>query len=136
MHNPESSLCPLPAVASILFDVTDLERTCAFYLDTLGFQHVATEREGLPFETRTLECESYPTIALCVRRTYRRPVIGSQPGGFIALALRTRNVRQVIERIKDRVTLLLPVPLPAAEAGSIVRAQFLDPDGYVIELFE
>ncbi len=134
MHNPESSLCPLPAVASILFDVTNLARTCEFYFETLGFRHVATQREGLPFETRTLECDRFPTIAVCVRQTYRRPVIGSQPGGFIMLALRTKNVRETIERIKDRTTIITMIPPdPAAQ---MPKAQFLDPDGYVIELFE
>lgn len=135
MQSPESSSCPRPAVASILFDVTNLERTCAFYLDTLGFRQVTSDRQGLPFETRTLECDQYPALALCVRQTYRRPVIGSQPGGFIALGLRTNNLKQAIESLKGRVT-FMPVSDAVAASGPLTKAQFLDPDGYVIELFE
>jgi len=132
MESPESSSCPLPAVASILYDVRNLDRTCAFYSETLGFRHVHTDRKGLPFETRTLECPQYPTIALCVRQSYRRPVIGSQPGGFIAIALRTKNVREAAKALAGKVTFMTPIP----ESGPVAKVQFLDPDGYVLELFE
>ncbi|MGE3107025.1 MAG: VOC family protein [Phycisphaerales bacterium] len=132
MQSPETSTCPSPAVVSILFDVTKLDRTLAFYRDTLGFRHVSTDRKGLPFETWTLECDAYPMVALCARLTYRRPVVGSQPGGLVAIGLRTPSVRQALESLKGRVTFLTQVP----ETGPVTRAQFLDPDGYVIEIFE
>jgi len=59
-------------------------------------------------------------------------VIGSQPGGFIAIALRTKNVREAAKALAGKVTFMTPIP----ESGPVAKVQFLDPDGYVLELFE
>jgi len=113
-------------------DVSDLERSVGFYRDLLGFQQVGAGREGLPFESRTLQHADNQSTVLCLRRSYRRPVIGSQIGGFLALGLRVPDLRAAAERVKGKATLLTSIP----ETGPIAHFQFLDPDGYVIELFE
>lgn len=132
MESPEMMSCPQSAVASIMYDVTDLDRSCAFYGETLGFRHVSTDRKDLPYEIRTLECDQYPALALCLRKSYRRPVIGSLPGGFIAIGLRVANVREAVARLTGKVSFLTQI-LPA---GPLHKVQFFDPDGYVIELFD
>jgi catechol 2,3-dioxygenase-like lactoylglutathione lyase family enzyme len=121
-----------PPRVAILFDVADLDRTCAYYESALGFRVVATERAGLPFQTRTLRSERYPALALKVRHSYRRPVVGSAPGGVVHIALREPDLARIARSLDGKVMWTVP---PGPEGAPCTGVEFMDPDGYLIRLF-
>src|SRR5262245_4553357 len=124
------TLKPPPAV-TVLFDVTDLGRTEAFYARLLGFRVAAVERAGLPYETRVMVSDRFPGVALFARRTFQRSVTGSTIGGVLQLGLREPELARRAVELEGQVTWVLP-PVKGTPAK---RVSFLDPDGYVIELF-
>lgn len=118
---------------AVTLDVTDLDRTCGFYERALGFRVVAVEREGEAYERRTLRSGSFPRAAIQLRSSYRRPAFGSAFGTMVCLSLRVDDVSVFAEReeVASRPAELRPPGL-----GTERAVRFLDPDGYVIELFE
>jgi catechol 2,3-dioxygenase-like lactoylglutathione lyase family enzyme len=119
-----------PAVGvTIVFDVADFGRTLAFYEGLLGFRAVRTERAGIAYETRVLVSERYPGVALFVRKSFQRPVIGSLIGSVVQIGFRDPALASRVQELEGKVRWVLP---PAPDAR---RASFFDPDGYVVELF-
>ena len=116
-------------VATLAFDVADLDRSTAFYRDVLGFRVVLTERAGLIYETRAMASDRYPGVALFARKTFQRPVLGSMIGGVLQLGLREPDLSARADELDGKVTWVLA---PGQRDG---RVSFLDPDGYVVELF-
>lgn len=128
------SLRPTPAV-TIAFDVADLQRCAAFYADILGFRVVRTEREGLPYQTIAMVSDRHPGVALFARRTFQRPVAGSTIGSILQIGLRDPDLARHVEEISDRVTWVLAPGAENHPDAQLTRVSFLDPDGYVVELF-
>lgn len=132
-----SGLTP-PPVVMVVFDVGSLERTAEFYGRLLSFRVAAKERVGKPYETWTLTSDRYPGVALLTRRTFHRSVTGSSIGGVVQIGLREPELAAFVERAEGTVSW---VYLPPGEAGaperaSVSRVSFLDPDGYIIELYK
>jgi catechol 2,3-dioxygenase-like lactoylglutathione lyase family enzyme len=128
------SLRPTPAV-TVALDVADLRRCATFYADILGFRVARTEREGLPYEAIAMVSDRYPGIALFARKTFQRPVVGSTIGGVLQIGLRDPDLARRIGELEGRVTWVLPPAAPATPGADVTRVSFLDPDGYVVELF-
>jgi catechol 2,3-dioxygenase-like lactoylglutathione lyase family enzyme len=116
-------------VATVFFDVADLERCTAFYCGVLGFRVARTERAGMVYETRVMVSDRYPGVALFARRTFQRPVLGSMIGGVVQVGLRDPDLAARATELEGRVAWVLA---PGQGEG---RLSFLDPDGYVVELF-
>lgn len=125
-HSPDAQ----PAVI-IALDVTDLERTVAFYARALGMQVVATERPGLILESRVLAGPRYPSVALHVRRQFGIRVSGSHPGTILRISLHTPDLFDRRAELHAAGVRWLGAE-PPADAPSVM---FADPDGYEVELF-
>lgn len=124
------SLSPSPVV-TIVFDVANLDRTAAFYAEHLGFRVVRTEREGVPYTTNVMVSERHPGVALFARKTFQRPVVGCVIGGVLQIGLRDPELAGRMASLEGRVKWVL-APVAGQDPQ---RVSFLDPDGYVIELF-
>lgn len=127
-------------VATVVFDVADLQRSIRFYNEILGFRVASIERAGLPYETAVMVSDRYPSVALFARKTFQRPVIGSLVGSVIQIGLRDPSLTDFAAQLNGRVTWMLPpAASPATDASgsvsNVTRVSFLDPDGYVVELF-
>lgn len=130
-----------PGVVRIYLDVMDLDVSASFY-EVLGFRQVGVYRQGLPYESRMLRGETRPGLMLVMRQSYRRPVVGSLPGGVTRLALHEPDLATRRAEIEKVVRLLPPSdraspaePAGAAPSGAPGYIEFLDPDGYLIELY-
>jgi catechol 2,3-dioxygenase-like lactoylglutathione lyase family enzyme len=128
------SLKPAPVV-TIVFDVTSLERTAAFYGEFLGFRTVRTEREGLPYQTNVMTSDRHPGVALFARKTFQRPVSGACIGGVVQIGFRDPDLTRRIAELEGRVTWILAPGVQKSSDGETFRVAFTDPDGYVVELF-
>ena len=128
------SLQPVPAV-TVVFDVANLERTEAFYSSLLGFRVVRTERVGLPYQTLVMVSDRYPGVALFARRTFQRPVAGSTIGGVVQIGLRDPDLPRTVTGLTGRVTWVLAPGAEQPARDPVTRVSFVDPDGFVIELF-
>lgn len=114
---------------TIVLDVTDHGRTLSFYKDFFAFEPVRTERAGMAYETKVLLSPRHPGVALFMRKSFQRPVVGNIIGGVLQIGLRDAALAQRIKELDGKVRWILP-PAPGAR-----RVSFLDPDGYTIELF-
>jgi len=125
--------------ARLYFDVSDLKRSALFYERVLGFRVVGVYRRGLPYESWMLTRESHPGVMVVIRQSYRRPVVGSLPGGFTRLSLHEPDLAMRRAEIEKTVRVLPPseraAPGGATAEGAAAYLEFLDPDGYVLELY-
>lgn len=120
-------------VVTIVFDVANLERTTAFYSSVLGFRVSHTERTGMAYETRVMVSDRYPGVALFARKSFQRPVLGSMIGSVLQVGLRDPDLGTRVNELDGRVAWVLA---PGRWApGDPPRVSFMDPDGYVVELF-
>jgi catechol 2,3-dioxygenase-like lactoylglutathione lyase family enzyme len=118
------------AAVSIALDVADLARSSEFYRRVLDLEVVEKRRRGLPFESWVLRGPRYPALALVIRQSYRRPVIGSVPGGITCVGLRDPSLAEIAARLEGKTPLVEPdCQSPPGEC-----LQFYDPDGYLIRL--
>jgi catechol 2,3-dioxygenase-like lactoylglutathione lyase family enzyme len=124
-------------VVRIHLDVTNLERSAAFYERALGFRVAFVHRQGVPYESWVLSSERHPGVLLVMRQSYRRPVVGSAPGGVTRLALHEPDLEARRAEIEGLVALIPPTDrgAPGSAAGDGSYIEFLDPDGYVLELY-
>lgn len=125
-HSPEAT----PSVI-IALDVTDLERSVAFYGRVLNTRVVATEREGLIFESKVLATARHPGVVLHLRRQFGIRVSGSHPGTLLRISLHEPELLRRRADLRAANVRWLGNE-PPAEARSVL---FADPDGYEIELF-
>lgn len=123
----------LPAIR-LMFDVERLDSSCSFYLDTLGFTAVNTQRAGQFFESRMLRSPQYPDIELTLRATFGKRVTGCRPGSILHFSLRTSSLPAAIRHLTGKVQWVgtSPEANPDEPRSSV---KFADLDGYIIELF-
>ncbi len=127
---PESSSPPPFAAVSVSLDASNLDTSCGFYRDLLGFQVSSAKRPGLIFEERALRSDRIPGFELNLRAAFGRRPIGS-PGGMLALGFRVADLPGMVERLKGSARWVDGVP-PSPFTGDRIR--LADPDGYLIEL--
>lgn len=120
---------PAPPIA-ISLDVSDLEASCRFYQELLGYTVIATERAGLIYEQRTLRSPRVPALELRLRAAFGKRPIGSTPGSLLRLSVRVADIRAALGGLSSPVRWVGPAP---AGDGVLAAALLADPDGYVIE---
>lgn len=119
------------APVAIAFDVTSLDASCRFYGDLLGFTVTRVDRAGLPLESRALDSPRFPGFGIVLRESLGRRVMGCGPGTLLRISLVVPDVAAAAKEIGERARWVAPV---RSSGEPVLRAEFLDPDGYAIEL--
>ncbi len=134
----------------IAIDVANLNTSDAFYQRLLGFQPVATVRQGLLFEERHMASARVPGFLLILREAFGKRPIGTQPGTVLRIGFGVKNLREAASGLDPATHWQHPLPAAPAAAGETIGddkaapgggstqtfARLTDPDGYIIELFE
>ena len=121
----------------VAFDVEQLERSAAFYKSALGFEVQRTERAGLLHESRFLTSPLFGGVEIELRAAFGKRVFACQPGGVLRFGLAVPSLGDAIRLAAGKVRWVGPSPEAAPdEPRDPPRVRFIDPDGYVIELFE
>ena len=115
--------------------VANVERSLAFYVDTLGFERGMTVPEESPFVFASVtggDVEIFFNDAGNAVKEY--PGFGGKPIGATAtMFIETNGVDALHERIRSTVTIVMPL-----ESKFYGMREFAieDPDGYVITFAE
>jgi predicted enzyme related to lactoylglutathione lyase len=109
----------------VLYQVTDIERSIAFYRDTLGLR-LESRLEGFPWAEFTA---TPTTLALYQPEN----VTSEQTGGGVSIVLAVDNVVEAMKELKAKgVTIVLEaMETPVCWMGCIA-----DPDGNLIGLHQ
>jgi catechol 2,3-dioxygenase-like lactoylglutathione lyase family enzyme len=128
-----AALRPIPSNAhfAVALDCTSLAATAAFYQTALGFATIGTQREGLIFQEVHLESPQVPEVRLILREAFGKRPIGTQPGTVLRLAFKVPALKPVIERLGSRAVFAGNPP-----ASDATMTRLLDPDGYIIEIYQ
>ncbi|HEX2610736.1 MAG TPA: VOC family protein [Gemmatimonadales bacterium] len=129
----ESAIAP-PGF-KLAFDVTDLNKTCAFYQALGGFTVASVARAGQIFETRHLTSPSYPGVHLLVRASFGKRAVGTSPGGITTISLPVAHLPTTIRRLTGKARWVGPSP-EAAPDEPRTSVVLVDPDAYQIELYQ
>ncbi|MAR91299.1 MAG: lactoylglutathione lyase [Pseudomonadota bacterium] len=114
--------------------VGDLERSLAFYTETLGMRLL--RRKDYPDGRFTLAFVGYgeESEQACIELTYNWDTEHYDPGdGYGHIALEVDDVYQACDQIRARGGVISREPGPMKH-GSTILAFVRDPDGYAIEL--
>ncbi|MFT3685132.1 MAG: VOC family protein [Phycisphaerales bacterium] len=126
---------PAPAGFKLSFDVTNLDKSCAFYQTLGGFVTASASRAGQIFETRDLTSSAYPGVHLVIRASFGKRAVGTSPGGITAISLPVPNLPAAIRRLSGKIRWVgaSPEATPDEARASVA---LIDPDGYQIELYQ
>ncbi len=123
-----NSLTPNLVVASV-------ERSVAFYRDTLGFEVVTTVPDQPPYVFALMkngDVQIFVNAPESMAAEY--PALKDRPlGGTLTLFIDVAGVRQLHEAIKDRVTIVMPLE---KKWYGLTEFACVDPDGYIITFAE
>jgi catechol 2,3-dioxygenase-like lactoylglutathione lyase family enzyme len=129
----------ITALDHFVLRVTDLERSLAFYRDTLGLPILFLEeyrRGERPFVSARI---GEQLLDIIPDPTYE-PAEGAAKGGFVHFCARFDGLDfdDLIAQLEARgVAMLNAEPVPRMGAAGISRSIYVhDPDGYTIELKE
>jgi uncharacterized glyoxalase superfamily protein PhnB len=123
-----NSLTPNLVVASV-------ERSVAFYRDTLGFEVVTTVPDQPPYVFALMkngDVQIFVNAPESMAAEY--PALKDRPlGGTLTLFIDVAGVRHLHEAIKDRVTVVMPLE---KKWYGLTEFACVDPDGYIITFAE
>ena len=123
-----NSLTPNLVVASV-------ERSVAFYRDTLGFEVVTTVPDQPPYVFALMkngDVQIFVNAPESMAAEY--PALKDRPlGGTLTLFIDVAGVRQLHEAIEDRVTIVMPLE---KKWYGLTEFACVDPDGYIITFAE
>ncbi|MBX9737670.1 MAG: hypothetical protein K2X32_12170 [Phycisphaerales bacterium] len=117
----------------VAIDVTNLGTSEAFYGRLLGFERVNVVRQGLIFEERHLSSPRVPGFLLMLREAFGKRPIGTQPGSVLRIGFAVEGLAEAIRSSDPGVRWQNGRP---ADASALTHARLIDPDGYIVELFE
>jgi predicted enzyme related to lactoylglutathione lyase len=114
------SVKPIGQARSLVLAVSDMDASCAFYGETMGFRLQFRDGERwAQFDAGGL------TIALAGN--------GEAPPGSIGISLKVLNLAQAVDAL---VLAGGGVTAPAARGPHEVRSTVTDPDGHLLHLYE
>jgi catechol 2,3-dioxygenase-like lactoylglutathione lyase family enzyme len=129
----------ITALDHFVLRVTNLERSLAFYRDTLGLPILFLDeyaRGERPFVSASIGDQ---LLDLIPDPTYD-PAEGTAKGGFVHFCARFEGAdfESLVSRLETLgVRILNPEPLPRMGAAGVSRSIYVqDPDGYTVELKE
>ncbi|MBY0308870.1 MAG: VOC family protein [Phycisphaerales bacterium] len=123
-----------PTGLRLSFDVSDLDRTCAFYEVLGGFRVSTIRRSGEIFETRELVSPDFPCLVLVVRAAFGKRAVGTSPGGVTCVGLPVKDLPSTVRRLTGKARWIGESPEASPdEPRDCVR--LIDPDAYELELF-
>ena len=115
--------------------VANVERSLAFYVDTLGFARGMTVPDASPFLFASVTSggvEIFFNDAAAAVKEY--PAFAGKPiGATGTMYIELEGVEALHERIKSRVTITIPL---VTQFYGMREFSILDPDGYVITFAE
>ena len=115
--------------------VANVERSLAFYVDTLGFARGMTVPDASPFVFAAVtsgDVEIFVNDAATAVKEY--PAFAGKPlGATGTMYIELEGVDALHERIKSRVTITMPL---VTQFYGMREFGILDPDGYVITFAE
>lgn len=118
-------MIPQPFDAAIVFYVTDIARTERFYRDTLG---IPVKREDGP-EPFMLSAQIAPNFQMVFFQLEGK--VGSTPA--VVFTIHDGGIDDIVARLVEQgVTIVTPV----SEAPGGWSADFLDPDGFGLGLWQ
>lgn len=122
------SLTPNLVVASV-------ERSVAFYRDTLGFEVVTTVPDQSPYVFALMKIGNVQIFLNAPESMAAEyPALKDRPiGGTLTLFIDVAGVRQLHDAIKDRVTIVMPLE---KKWYGLTEFACVDPDGYIITFAE
>ena len=115
--------------------VSSVERSLAFYRDTLGFEVVTTVPDQPPYVFALMkngDVQIFLNAPEAMGAEY--PALKDRPiGGTLTLFVDVAGVRQLHDAIKDRVTIVMPLE---KKWYGLTEFACVDPDGYIITFAE
>ena len=115
--------------------VASVERSLAFYVDTLGFARGMTVPEASPFAFASVtggEVEIFFNDAATAVKEY--PAFAGKPiGATGTLYIEVEGVDALHDRLKSNVKIVMPI---ATQFYGMREFAIADPDGYVITFAE
>lgn len=116
----------------VVLRVSDVERSTRFWTEILGFQVSDRNEHGMVF---LRNASDHHSIALAPA-TERNPLPSKSQVGFDHLAMEVANVRELL-KIRDFLREQnVPIVYEGRRGpGSNPGVEFLDPDGYMFELY-
>jgi uncharacterized glyoxalase superfamily protein PhnB len=115
--------------------VANVERSLAFYVDTLGFARGMTVPDASPFVFAAMtsgDVEIFVNDAATAVKEY--PAFAGKPiGATGTMYIEVESVDALHERIKSSVTITMPL---VTQFYGMREFGILDPDGYVITFAE
>ncbi len=128
-----AALRPIPSDATfaVALDCTSLSATAALYNSVLGFAPIGKLREGLIYQEVHLESPQVRGVRIILREAFGKRPIGTQPGTVLRFAFRVPSVKSVVERLGSNAIFAGNPPAPDATS-----TRLLDPDGYIIEIYQ
>jgi catechol 2,3-dioxygenase-like lactoylglutathione lyase family enzyme len=132
--SPETTPVRVRKLGHVVLRVSDVERSTRFWTDILGFKVSDHNEHGMVF---LRNASDHHTIALAPAREVT-PLPDKNRGelGFDHMALEVENVSDLI-KIRDFLRAQnVPIVFEGRRGpGSNPGVEFLDPDGYMIELY-
>ena len=115
--------------------VSSVERSLAFYVDTLGFSRGMTVPDASPFVFASVTggaVELFLNDAATAVKEY--PAFAARPiGATGTLYIEVEGVDALHDRLKSQVTVVMPI---ATQFYGMREFAIADPDGYVITFAE
>ncbi len=121
-----------PPAIDVHLDVLNIEVTCAFWCDKLGFEPVGEVRmAGTFLEIRSVERHDLPGYRFTFHCCAPSPAAGSWKGSLKRICLRVADLDETARRIGDDAPWVVTPQEARADAAPL---RVLDPNGYQIEL--
>lgn len=115
--------------------VSNVERSVAFYRDTLGFDVNTTVPEQAPYVFALMKSGSVQIFLNAPEPAAAEyPAFKDRPiGGTLTLFIEVEGVRQLHQTLEGRVTVVMPLE---KKWYGLTEFACVDPDGYVITFAE
>ena len=115
--------------------VSNVERSAAFYRDTLGFEVETTVPEEAPYVFAVMKHGGVQIFLNAPEPAAAEyPAFKDRPiGGTLTLFIEVEEVRRLHESLERRVTIVMPLE---KKWYGVTEFACVDPDGYVITFAE
>jgi lactoylglutathione lyase len=115
--------------------VSNVERSVAFYRDTLGFSVTATVPDHTPYVFAAVSSGPVEVFLNAVEPAVAEyPAFKDRPiGGTLTLFMEVVRIHEAYAALKDTVTVVMPLE---KKWYGVTEFAFADPDGYLITFAE